>query len=147
MTPLEALLSNKQISANKAVHKPIVFLWLHKYSREDRNPKSWLTECSCFTPLDVSFSTFSFKLERTFSASSSVDLPRAPRMVSENRSIVPGTCATFVIAGKIPATAENMPGISPETPDWGLQVASILDRKSTRLNSSHSGESRMPSSA
>ena len=29
----------------------------------------------------------------------------------------------------------------------GVEVKSILDRKSTRLNSSHSGESRMPSSA
>ena len=29
----------------------------------------------------------------------------------------------------------------------GLRVATILDRKSTRLNSSHSAVSRMPSSA
>ena len=29
----------------------------------------------------------------------------------------------------------------------GLEIDGILDRKSTRLNSSHSGESRMPSSA
>ena len=31
--------------------------------------------------------------------------------------------------------------------DLRLDVLGVLDRKSTRLNSSHSGESRMPSSA
>ena len=31
--------------------------------------------------------------------------------------------------------------------DWGLGIGDWADRKSTRLNSSHSGESRMPSSA
>ena len=34
-----------------------------------------------------------------------------------------------------------------DPPPAGLIVASPADRKSTRLNSSHSGESRMPSSA
>ena len=36
-------------------------------------------------------------------------------------------------------------GCSPETAD--LEFSMTRDRKSTRLNSSHSGESRMPSSA
>ena len=31
--------------------------------------------------------------------------------------------------------------------NWQNDVRRVLDRKSTRLNSSHSGESRMPSSA
>ena len=34
-----------------------------------------------------------------------------------------------------------------EKPYWSSSGSSKLDRKSTRLNSSHSGESRMPSSA
>ena len=36
---------------------------------------------------------------------------------------------------------EEKPSFSQEEIQW------LLDRKSTRLNSSHSGESRMPSSA
>ena len=37
---------------------------------------------------------------------------------------------------------------SPEITDMGWYfVGLVIDRKSTRLNSSHSGESRMPSSA
>ena len=38
-------------------------------------------------------------------------------------------------------------GLSPEAVDCLLDVLRVEDRKSTRLNSSHSGESRMPSSA
>ena len=52
-----------------------------------------------------------------------------------------------------------MPGAITQGMLWGimaigvyityriLDVADLTDRKSTRLNSSHSGESRMPSSA
>ena len=35
----------------------------------------------------------------------------------------------------------------PGTGEYALATTSVTDRKSTRLNSSHSGESRMPSSA
>ena len=35
----------------------------------------------------------------------------------------------------------------PADPHWADRDRFVLDRKSTRLNSSHSGESRMPSSA
>ena len=44
-----------------------------------------------------------------------------------------------------PWRAANSPDNPAEEPSW-LDVA-VADRKSTRLNSSHSGESRMPSSA
>ena len=35
----------------------------------------------------------------------------------------------------------------PEQAEWKMKRLLSVDRKSTRLNSSHSGESRMPSSA
>ena len=48
----------------------------------------------------------------------------------------------------------DVQGLTPDSPVYyrGLRVGrvhdiSLTDRKSTRLNSSHSGESRMPSSA
>ena len=46
------------------------------------------------------------------------------------------------VTPEIPETLETS-GIT-ETPE---NLESSIDRKSTRLNSSHSGESRMPSSA
>ena len=39
---------------------------------------------------------------------------------------------------------EGLPKVWPEQ---GMSAAQVIDRKSTRLNSSHSQQSRMPSSA
>ena len=47
---------------------------------------------------------------------------------------------------KDPTVAGTMSGETPEL-TFVYTTADSLDRKSTRLNSSHSGESRMPSSA
>ena len=41
----------------------------------------------------------------------------------------------------------SSPEVSSADPIWQLQARAGLDRKSTRLNSSHVSESRMPSSA
>ena len=38
-------------------------------------------------------------------------------------------------------------GLSPAAVALGLDLSTVRDRKSTRLNSSHSQQSRMPSSA
>ena len=52
---------------------------------------------------------------------------------------------------RISATVTNVSGKVIETPvSWSIEdqtVAALLDRKSTRLNSSHTQKSRMPSSA
>ena len=45
----------------------------------------------------------------------------------------------FIVAGKYPSSSRTVLFTNLGYP--------VLDRKSTRLNSSHSGESRMPSSA
>ena len=37
--------------------------------------------------------------------------------------------------------------VYPEVNAWSVSWGIVIDRKSTRLNSSHSGQSRMPSSA
>ena len=51
-------------------------------------------------------------------------------------------------AGFLVSNANAIAGTSWPVPHRSLPLAiSFLDRKSTRLNSSHSGESRMPSSA
>ena len=47
-----------------------------------------------------------------------------------------------LVAGSL--VARNM---SPTPSMMGMMFLVVIDRKSTRLNSSHSGESRMPSSA
>ena len=49
--------------------------------------------------------------------------------------------------GKTRANLERNPAISLSAVDEHKFKGYSLDRKSTRLNSSHSGESRMPSSA
>ena len=41
----------------------------------------------------------------------------------------------------------NWKGVGPEPPQWDSRVQKGLNRKSTRLNSSHIATSRMPSSA
>ena len=56
------------------------------------------------------------------------------------------TTAESATGGMIASTLINVPGIS-EFFTEGYVTYSNEDRKSTRLNSSHSGQSRMPSSA
>ena len=46
-----------------------------------------------------------------------------------------------------PAPGTHAPGTTPPGPITPEDAGRAADRKSTRLNSSHSGESRMPSSA
>ena len=46
----------------------------------------------------------------------------------------------------ITCSREDVPDECRRDPNWNRHVT-VEDRKSTRLNSSHSGESRMPSSA
>ena len=86
---------------------------------------------------------------------SGVDLghPELKNRVVAHRSFVGGTVAdtlghgTFV-AGEIAAIADNTTGIAGLAPPARLVVAKVVrDRKSTRLNSSHTIQSRMPSSA
>ena len=50
-------------------------------------------------------------------------------------------------AGIAVGGSEHWVAVSPERDPEPGAVLRLLDRKSTRLNSSHSGESRMPSSA
>ena len=57
-----------------------------------------------------------------------------------------GTPIVFTATGLNPAATAIANTRSTVDGDWeGVQ--SVADRKSTRLNSSHSGQSRMPSSA
>ena len=58
------------------------------------------------------------------------------------RALVFDPHGTLVAASRVPIE----PYVSPH-PGWGETYGSIGDRKSTRLNSSHSLTSRMPSSA
>ena len=62
--------------------------------------------------------------------------------------------AQVLVQNKVSAALASLPqsvqaqGVTVEKKSTSiLQIISISDRKSTRLNSSHSGESRMPSSA
>ena len=55
-----------------------------------------------------------------------------------------------VEVGGVDSVGDAKPGV--QSAEWMAgaeagEVANMADRKSTRLNSSHSGESRMPSSA
>ena len=51
-----------------------------------------------------------------------------------------------LLAGDIQLAVHSMKDMPARLPD-GLAIPALLDRKSTRLNSSHVSESRMPSSA
>ena len=64
---------------------------------------------------------------------------RLPRLaeVFESQKVLPATVEFVDIAGIVRGASEGE----------GLGNKFLSDRKSTRLNSSHSGESRMPSSA
>ena len=53
---------------------------------------------------------------------------------------------TGLLKRKIDLAVHSLKDLPTESPD-GLLVAAVLDRKSTRLNSSHLRLSRMPSSA
>ena len=60
------------------------------------------------------------------------------------KQVAPGFSVTGWSSDSIPEAIES----SHEYPIWGVQFhPEALDRKSTRLNSSHNRESRMPSSA
>ena len=56
-------------------------------------------------------------------------------------NILSGLFGGFLVVGSLSKTSVAIAAGAR------TQVANIVDRKSTRLNSSHSGESRMPSSA
>ena len=75
---------------------------------------------------------------------------------SESSTASPGTPAAVPAESNDAATGSHQPeGDLTELPqaflraqyDWDRREGRARDRKSTRLNSSHSGESRMPSSA
>ena len=57
----------------------------------------------------------------------------------------PNTLEHEVVNGVHVHRVKSLPYETPDFLSWVLQLNA--DRKSTRLNSSHSGESRMPSSA
>ena len=57
-----------------------------------------------------------------------------------------GTSLSCVIVFPFSSVIGSQLGLPYLLPD-ALQICLIADRKSTRLNSSHRGESRMPSSA
>ena len=72
------------------------------------------------------------------------------------RALLPSFHLTTNIARDVAPSSTQLNGATSLTRDTGLVDAGVsqstatgtsLDRKSTRLNSSHSGESRMPSSA
>ena len=54
--------------------------------------------------------------------------------------------ATFIAETEV-ATGADLPQFVKDEFDAWLEWGILADRKSTRMNSSHSGESRMPSSA
>ena len=55
----------------------------------------------------------------------------------------------YVTGGRnlVPATAQWTVGASAKQQKFTMSAVGLADRKSTRLNSSHSQQSRMPSSA
>ena len=66
------------------------------------------------------------------------------------RSVVAGAAAAGALAGASGASAQGAANVLRVVMHSDLRIIDPIwttDRKSTRLNSSHSGESRMPSSA
>ena len=59
----------------------------------------------------------------------------------------PSLCAARALCVARPAPSAEVMVVAPAAAGAGAGDANVPDRKSTRLNSSHSGESRMPSSA
>ena len=57
-------------------------------------------------------------------------------------ALIQPTAAIIVFGGTIGATM-----LASTTAEFSAAIKGVLDRKSTRLNSSHSQQSRMPSSA
>ena len=74
----------------------------------------------------------------------------AEELLRQNVVYAEITISAGVMLRRMQNVAENLEAIretAHSVPFRRLRTAYILDRKSTRLNSSHSGESRMPSSA
>ena len=70
-------------------------------------------------------------------------IQRVPGLFAEDCPMVPNHTDLLENNIHVDPNTGKLVGIC----DWSEVVVSPLDRKSTRLNSSHSGESRMPSSA
>ena len=68
---------------------------------------------------------------------------KADKIVAEIKEHMPESKAVFTTAT---VDADNVPELVKLINDFGPKMV-IKDRKSTRLNSSHSQQSRMPSSA
>ena len=74
-------------------------------------------------------------------------------MLAETIAATEGTAAALTAFEAMPLAAETLMASAPEFASLGSQIAGaagtagMTDRKSTRLNSSHVSESRMPSSA
>ena len=62
-------------------------------------------------------------------------------------SSIPGAAVTSVRIDGVLHEFSTVEGVSEDVTEIILNIKKLSDRKSTRLNSSHSGESRMPSSA
>ena len=83
------------------------------------------------------------------------DAGRSPRLMVKTRIIAPGLVYTKIVEKKVPRRTFvlQMDPAQPITLDVALAQSALparrvlSDRKSTRLNSSHSRASRMPSSA
>ena len=69
------------------------------------------------------------------------------RMLADNYGIPFYDKKAIIEIAKEKGIYERMPNFFAETPVNSLLYAIAADRKSTRLNSSHKTESRMPSSA
>ena len=77
-----------------------------------------------------------------------MELMRGPR--SAGGGAPSGIGMPGMAPGEAPSDAETPPTASPMStpePKMGSKEAAMIDRKSTRLNSSHVKRSRMPSSA
>ena len=72
-----------------------------------------------------------------------------PHVPHDGRSATPGGFRKRVVYLDDPFEGTDLVGRAVDNPtlDDAVLRAQVEDRKSTRLNSSHSGESRMPSSA
>ena len=85
----------------------------------------------------------------TSQASSYTFLPESPDPRSNDdpiAQVVQGTNALTVNGSLAHPVASDQSAVPPKKPKMTSRLTRI-DRKSTRLNSSHSGETRMPSSA